>query len=313
MQIPDIRQPSTLLASIRSAVRATVDDAVRLGLVWRLRPGTIYSSGNANPNATPVIVDGDNAQMIGRSWVGPLANGQRVWCLFVPPAGVYIVGIIGRNATIPGVSTFTATGAGTWTKPAGLSWARVRVQGGGGQCGGAQATGAGQASEGAGGGGGGYAESIYDAGALPPTVATNVGIGGSIGGAGANGQNGGITTFGTLMTGNGGGGGGLGSASAGNTASSGGNGGTATGGNVINIRGGDGGNGGVFSGETLRANNGASSFLASEVATSAFSSSGQAGYLYGGGGGSTRNNDSEAARPGAAGASGIIVVEEYYR
>lgn len=95
MQIPDIRQPSTLLASIRSAVRATVDDAVRLGLVWRLRPGTIGGSGAANPHATPVVVDGDNAQMIGRSWVGPLISGQRVWCLFVPPAGVYIVGILG--------------------------------------------------------------------------------------------------------------------------------------------------------------------------------------------------------------------------
>lgn len=112
--------------------------------------------------------------------------------------------------------------SGTWTKPAGLASATVTVIGGGG--GGASGgckDGNGFPAAGAGGGGGGLSEATYTAAALPGTVAVTVGAGG-LGGAqtsatgGAevkpnNGQNGGTSSFGTLLSATGGGGGGIGS------------------------------------------------------------------------------------------------------
>lgn len=92
---------------------------------------------------------------------------------------------------------FDATGAFTWTKPAGARQVRVQVLGGGAAGGGAQTAAAGAHSMGSGGGAGGYCERIYDALSLPATVAGLVGAGGT-GVTAVNGNNGAASRFGAL-------------------------------------------------------------------------------------------------------------------
>lgn len=294
------------------AVRAAIDNATRLGLVWRLKPGTVVgTAARPDPSAVRVVVDGDTTDVLTVSMTGAVISGQRVWCLFVPPAGAYIVGTIGPSTVSPTVRMFDVSD--TWERPPGLVWARVRLSGGGGQCGGCAATGAGEASEGGGGGGGGFAESIYSAAELGSSQTVTVGAGGSGGGAGAAGSDGAATSFGSLMTGNGGSGGNAGSATSTNTSDLGGNGGTASGGNVLNITGGDGGSGAITGGESSKHNSGGFSVLSTPVTTHGFTTAGQAGHSFGGGGGSTRNNDNESAQAGAPGAAGVVIVEEHYQ
>jgi hypothetical protein len=97
------------------------------------------------------------------------------------------------------------TSSGTFTK-ATYPWLRairVKCQAGGGAGGGATASGAGT-SKGGGGGGGGYAESfITNIAALASSVTVTRGAGGT-GVAGANGNAGGSSSFGSLVAANGG-------------------------------------------------------------------------------------------------------------
>lgn len=105
---------------------------------------------------------------------------------------------------------FTATGAGTWTKPASGTVARVRVWGGGGSGG----KGSAGDEAGAGGGGGGCTEKWFLLSDLGATESVSVGAGGAAQNtsatAGNVGNNSTFGTSGTLVTGYGGGGGGLG-------------------------------------------------------------------------------------------------------
>jgi hypothetical protein len=112
---------------------------------------------------------------------------------------------------------FTATGAGTWTKPTTFTPKFVRVvcigAGGGGGAG-ASGTGAVVRQGGCGGGGGAYTEEIYSASDLGVTETLSVGVGGIAGTAGAAGAAGGAggiggdSTFGTTIRQRAGGGGG---------------------------------------------------------------------------------------------------------
>ena len=110
------------------------------------------------------------------------------------------------QAAVPTVQTFNASG--TYTKPTGLAYARVQAWGGGGS-GGRNLTSA--AVEAGGGGGGGYNEVYLLASQIGATETVTVGAGGAAQTVDANGNAGGNTTFGSLLTGYGGGGGGAGS------------------------------------------------------------------------------------------------------
>lgn len=181
--------------------------------------------------------------------------------------------------------------AQTYTKPSGVKYIELEVQGAG--AGGQGATGATDSS--AGGGGGAYSKKIIAGASVGTTETLYVGVGGVSGVSSSNGAiAGGLSKFGAHITATGGGlGSGLLQAV----------GGTATGGDV-NINGGEGaGSGGVSS---ERSGDGGCSFLGHGGGGNA--STGGDGKGYGGGGAGAG-----AATPGGAGAPGIIIVTEHYQ
>lgn len=84
----------TLLKEISST-----DDPLRMRN--RFRPATVAAS-STDTNSIPVTIDGDpsTSTSYAISLIGPLAKGQRVMVVFVPPAGAYIIGGIGGATPI---------------------------------------------------------------------------------------------------------------------------------------------------------------------------------------------------------------------
>lgn len=83
---------ATITASLR-------ENARRLGLVWRLLPGTVIEA--QSPGQVTVLLDGDPAgapPIPALSLIGALSVGQRVMVMQVPPQGVYVIGSYGRPA-----------------------------------------------------------------------------------------------------------------------------------------------------------------------------------------------------------------------
>lgn len=314
--------PQYVIDAATSAVKAAIDNAARLGLVWRIIPGTVVGRGMNDPMATRVVLDGDTDHGRGISMVGALRAGQRVWCVQVPPAGLYIMGIIGVAVTIPTTQVFTTVGANTWTKPTGLSFVDVTVGGGGGGSGGALACpGANESSMGGGGGGGATGRVRIAAATLPSTVTVTVGAGGTAGAAtaGVAGGTGGLSSFGGFLSANGG----LGGICRANSAImhgvEGGNGAITIGGTLTGLA-----HGGSAGGTGWGGNNGlgisghgGSSHMGGGGRGQRTSAAGQgltgvAGRIYGGGAGGSVNSEGAAARTGAVGAQGVVFVEEYY-
>lgn len=206
---------------------------------------------------------------------------------------------------LPIVRTYTSND--TWTKPAGLKYVVVEVQGAGASGGGANSS-----REGASGGGaGGYSKKIIAAASLGATETVTVGDGGAPVSA-ANGTDGGLSSFGSHLTANGGIKGLKGSGEYG------GAGGTASGGD-LNIRGGDGEPSltGFFT-STGSANGlggrGGDSMLgrSAQGLIAGADTDGNNGYQYGSGGSGASNDSSVGALSGGAGADGIVIVTEYY-
>ena len=100
----------------------------------------------------------------------------------------------------PAVDVQTFIGSGTWTDPGGISRVLVLLWGGGG-------SGARNSSEGGGAGGGAFAMGNFDSADLSATETVTVGAGGAAKTTDGDGDPGGNTTFGALLTGYGGGGG----------------------------------------------------------------------------------------------------------
>lgn len=190
------------------------------------------------------------------------------------------------------------------------------VQGGGGSGGGASATAAGEVAEGGGGAGGGYCELTLPVESLEETINITVGDGGS--GSSGGGNQGGLSRVilpvgGTLCTANGGNGGDFGVAtSSGATRTPGGTGGTATGGD-LNIQGDYGGTGVIVNDVNIvKTGTGGGSFLAGWVSSSAPTTFGVAGQLYGGGStGASNGFNNGAARTSHDGARGVVFVRLY--
>lgn len=222
----------------------------------------------------------------------------------------------GSWASVPPTGTNLATpGTGTYTVPAGVKYLVVRCWGAGGAGGGAPTTGAGQISIGGGGGAGGYVEYVISGAFLVATYTWTVGAGG-VAVSGANGGNGGSTSFvgGTVnMVANGGVGGQASVAFTppGNSGAI-GLGGTATGGNYA-ARGQDGFVGiGVSTSSIFGGPGGMSPGGSAGGSYAGGSGVGIAGYLPGGGGSGAVRPPSAGNIAGGNGSGGMINIREYY-
>lgn len=77
------------------AVQSVLEQAQRLGLIWRLVPGTVVGT-TGNVNNIAVTVDGDfTKQTRAQSLIGELLDATRVIVLIVPPANAYVIGFYG--------------------------------------------------------------------------------------------------------------------------------------------------------------------------------------------------------------------------
>jgi len=204
------------------------------------------------------------------------------------------------------------TSSGTFKKAdyPGLRAVKAHCQGGGGGSGGAGTTGASESAEGGGGGGGGYACSTLLVSELGASETVTVGAGGVRGSPGSS-TNGGNSSFGSHVVGEGGGAGSAGTATSGNTQNSGGLGGGGTGDLVIP---GDAGMYGIVRGGIAGfLNYGGGSHLGGVNRTAhSHSTDGADGAGYGGGGSGGRNGASQSAKFGGHGAPGVVIVELWF-
>lgn len=216
---------------------------------------------------------------------------------------------LGATGRLLNVQRFTASG--TYTPTTGTTSVIVEAVGGGGAGGGAGATGASQISAGSGGGTGGRTVGKFTA---PGSQVVTIGAGGT-GVVAGNGNTGGTTSFGALLTALGGIGGTFAAAGT-QVVASGGVGASAssTGGNILATT----GNNAPLFLNTFQGfpygQNGANSFYGQGGLHAGFSLAGNpapvASYGAGGGGGSNQTS-SASTFAGGAGAPGILIVYEY--
>lgn len=267
---------------------------VNLPAVATVPPGNGFLVTNAGTAA--LTIDPNAAEQVNGAATLELLPGESADCYRSGPAWVAVVAT--PLAGFSRIVRFTASG--TWTVPAGVTRARVRIWAGGGGGGGNGIAGAG-----GGGGGGGYAEDIL-AGLVPgAAIAITIGAAGiagaNTGTAGSNnGGAGGTSSFGASLSATGGQGGG-GSASSAGVAGLGGS-GTGGGSNALLATGGPG-----------SAGTGATS--------SAVGGRGGEGAMGGGGGGTSTGTAVAGSFPGGAGgggattnvgtvgAAGLIIIE----
>lgn len=244
----------------------------------------------------------------------PQPVGQRVYCQ-----------ILNRRLTIFGPMYFVVpsltvyTVAASWTKPSGLTAARVRVWGPGGSGGGRVIQASGSWSVGGGGGGGGYAEAVIPASALPASVSIAVGpaVAGVVGGNGVAST---VSSFGTFLIANPGQGGatvsGLASA---NVAAGGGGGGASSASGVsgaLLLTGQTGMYGYAHGGSTYLVTPGAGGSSGLGGSGGFAPAPGQSGQAYAGGtpggGGSGLWGTTGASAAGASSGAGRVAVEHFF-
>lgn len=281
---------------------------------WFTTLGTVTTYKYNNTRAHQILVTKANPSVMyyraandsGVAWYG--------WSVIATKAQLDAVDAlkVGRVRQV----IFTTTGAGTWTKPAGLIAATVECVGGGGGSGYQAATGSGQVSAGNGGGGGGYTRKTYLASDLAATESYNVGVGGTGGASsGTAGTAGGDTTFKGLTANGGAGTTGRGPATGNFGPNSGGAGGSASGGDFQHS-GLDGGGCWYSTGGAGIGGKGGDSFMGragepygGHTGTTWDSAAQSRGYGSGGSGGFS--GASQSAHSGSSGRPGIIIITEY--
>lgn len=226
---------------------------------------------------------------------------------------VYTYTYDGTDIFINGVDQNNGDNTVDWTKPTGLKFIIVEVQGGGGG-GGAGGLSANLIGVGAGGGAGAYAMSKIAVGDLGSTEVVTVGAAGAGGTTGVGG-NGGSSSFGAHAVAGGGVAGywrsNVGySVNAGTSA-----GGTATAGD-IQVGGQPGEPAQAISSSVMRSGGGGSSRFGGGglwvTTNGAGDFSGNPATGYGAGGGGGVNDDNGTASAGGAGSAGIVIIYEYF-
>ncbi|NOV25881.1 phage tail protein [Cupriavidus necator] len=207
------------------------------------------------------------------------------------------------------IQVFTASG--TYTPTPGMTFAIMRVQGGGGAGAGTQAPSAGRVSLGAPGGAGTFAAGKFLAAAIGASQVVTIGAGGTAT-LSANGGIGGTSSVGALITAPGGSGGQMQNSVLppnfnGNSVIS----SPATGANLYSSRGAGAGLTMSFSSTACVPGGGGASNLGPGGAIGGSGLNGNAGVGYGAGGGGSATVDGGGALSGGAGAAGIVVIEEY--
>lgn len=255
----------------------------------------IAGSPSASTTIKGISEEATDAEVLAKTTIG--GTGAR---LFVNPGSITAL----INSLQPVIRTYNyADSPATWTKPTGLYSIKVQVWGGGGS-GGRLISGSGAVG---GGGGGAYAERIFLASELGATETITIGAGGTAKTTDGDGNAGGNTTFGSLLTGYGGGGGASHSAGAGG---GGGGGLISAGGSATTNTAGSAGSPTGFSGAggSDTSVNGNSAYLGAGGGGSATSggSTGAGGdsYLGGAGGGGSNLNGASAGGSSVFGGSG---------
>lgn len=202
------------------------------------------------------------------------------------------------------------TSSGTYTPTSGTKSVIVEVVGGGGSGGASPATAVGQFAAAGGGGSGSYGKSRFTSGFSGVTV--TIGAGGAAPAAGANNGNvGGTSSFGALMSCPGGTAGLAGIASN-STVFGGGGGGNSTppsGTNIVGLAGASGHHGILLSGIAASGFGGSNPLGTGGHSATANGARPPFGYGSGSSGATTQN--SNPAQPGVAGAAGAVIVWEY--
>lgn len=95
-------------------VEATVARAQSLGLTWTLRPGSVSQASNNTNNYVTVTYDGDTEPVNSINITGSdLTLDDRVMAMFVPPSGLFVIGLLDSTATGRGVVGFVSSSANT--------------------------------------------------------------------------------------------------------------------------------------------------------------------------------------------------------
>lgn len=83
-------------ADVTQMIQALRENAQRLGLTWQLRPATVTSI--AVDGTVGVTLDGDTEETPAVTMTGRTPEiSTRVFVISVPPAGLFIVGMMGRD------------------------------------------------------------------------------------------------------------------------------------------------------------------------------------------------------------------------
>lgn len=222
----------------------------------------------------------------------------------------------GSGAWVAPIGTQNFTFSGTYTPTPGMAYAVIEVQGAGGSGAGSVATTASQCSLGSAGAAGGYAKALLTAAQIGTSQTITIGNGGAA--ANGNGNSGGTTSLGALITSVGGTGGNASGTVTTYTAQSGATGGTSTvssGALFVNISGAIGGNSycNVSGNITIVSPGGSSQLgIGAGYGPGTGSSTSKAGTGYGSGSSGTANLGLNSALSSVAGQQGIIIITEYY-
>lgn len=110
MQPSPLESPQTSL-EVQAAivgVKALVENAKSLGLVWNLRPATV-AVDSPDPSLVEVVMDGDTEIIAVQSLIGPLGVDDRAMVMIVPPAGMFIIGSPNSGAKLSRYSVTNGT------------------------------------------------------------------------------------------------------------------------------------------------------------------------------------------------------------